>query len=208
MIAAVWFSGAVFAAQPAPVARFSAIVIADSSGTAVGHDPVHLTATGNLLSDEAPSMRAIADPGGDMIADVVLDYAEIADGDVAGLAIVQNGERWISLQTEPITPADLVAVRVHEAGDVAYAGQLLATASLPGSFRNKVEIWIVRKRGEYPFYFAPIEGPWQALASAYRSRFAVECDLSGPPTRIAFQTFDDLVDSIRVPRGGAVADVH
>ncbi|WP_197273694.1 hypothetical protein [Porphyrobacter sp. AAP60] len=85
------------------MARFSAIVITDSAGVAVGHDPVQLTATRNLLSDEAPSMHAIDDPGGDIIADIVIDYAEIADGDVAGLAIVQDGERWITLQTEPIT---------------------------------------------------------------------------------------------------------
>ena len=189
-IAAVCLSGAALAAQPAPVARFSAIVIADSSGGTVTHDPVQLTAAGNLLSDKAPSVHAIYDPGGDMIAEVVLDYAEIADGDVAGLAMMQDGERWISLQTEPITPADLVAVRVHEAGDVAYAGRLLATAPLPGSFGDKVQLRIVRERGKYRFYFAPVDGPWQPLASAHQSRFSIAFDPSGPPTMIALHAFN------------------
>ena len=190
MIAAACLSGAVLAAHPAPVARFSAIAIIDSSGVAVGRDPVELTATGNLLSSAVPSVHAIDDPGGDIAADVVLDYAEIADGDVAGLAIVQDGERWISLQTEPITPADLVAVRVHEAGDVAYAGRLLATAPLPGSYGDKVRLRIERHRGEYRFYFAPIGGPWRPLASAHQSHFTVEFNPSGPPTMIALHAFD------------------
>ncbi|MHA6316432.1 beta-xylosidase family glycoside hydrolase [Altererythrobacter sp. CAU 1778] len=189
-IAAVCLSGAGLAAQPAPVARFSAITIADSSGGTVSHDPVQLTAAGNLLSDRAPSVHAIDDPGGDMTVDVVLEYAEIADGDVAGLAIMQDGERWISLQTEPITPADLVAVRVHEAGDVAYAGRLLATAPLPGSFGDKVRLRMVRERGEYRFYFAPVDGPWQPLASAHQSRFSIAFDPSGAPTMIALHAFD------------------
>lgn len=135
-------------------------------------------------------MHTIDDPGGDMIADIVLDYAEIADGDVAGLAIVQDGERWISLQTEPITPADLVAVRVHEAGDVAYAGRLLVTAPLPGSFGDKVRLRIERQSGEYRFYFAPLGGSWQPLASAHKSRFSIAFNPSGPPTRIALHAFD------------------
>ena len=135
-------------------------------------------------------MLAFDDPGGAISAEVVLDYTEIAEGDIAGLAVWQGSSRWISIQVEPIEPADLVAVRVHEDGDLAFAGRLLATAPLPGSFGDQVRLRLSRIGNGYSFAFAPDRGPWQQIGSVHRSRFTLALDPSGPSPQIVLHAFD------------------
>ena len=100
----------------------------------------------------------------DISAQTLLDYSGLEEGDVAGLAIGQNEQFWMSVQVERIEPADLIAVRWRGGADVQPAGKLIATTALPGSFGQKVRLRIDGKGGNYTMMYASEDGLWQVLA--------------------------------------------
>ena len=150
-------------AEQGPVAHFSAFCADPSDCAAPGATiPVEAT-TAPLWSGEAAGVSqpiAIENFSGR----ATLDFAQLGEGDVAGLALYCDADHWLSIQVERIEPADLIAVRLHDGPGGVTAGRLVYTTALGGSFDHKVRLRIHGDGGEARLLFADQRGLWQVLA--------------------------------------------
>lgn len=112
-----------------------------------------------------PEMAAFAGVPvrGDFTLETELAYRDLADGDVAGIALRGTSGGWISLQLEQITPALLIAVRSHVPGGIDAHGRLLATTAVSGWHEGRIRLRIERRGNMVLFSHAPVDGAWQAL---------------------------------------------
>ena len=118
-----------------------------------------------LWGDGRPGFLGRPAADGPYDASAHLDYSRLEDGDVAGLVLRRDADHWLSVQVERIEPADLIAVRLRDGADSPWAGRLVATTALPGSFEQQVSLRIVSADGGYALHYAGPTGDWIALAS-------------------------------------------
>ena len=104
---------------------------------------------------------------GDFTLETTLAYRDLADGDVAGVALRGADGGWISLQLEQITPALLIAVRSHVLGGIDAHGRLLVTTAVSGWHSGRIRMRIERRGSMVQFSHAPVDGEWQALGPAF-----------------------------------------
>jgi regulation of enolase protein 1 (concanavalin A-like superfamily) len=104
---------------------------------------------------------------GDFTLEATLAYRDLADGDVAGVALRGADGGWISLQLEQITPALLIAVRSHVPGGIEAHGRLLATTAVSGWHEGHIRLKIERRGRMVQFSHAPLDGAWQALGRPF-----------------------------------------
>jgi hypothetical protein len=151
--------------------------------TAQGHQPPHVSAaTWSLpgpaaptsvqgrrtgLSGNEPAFSGTSAPAGDFALETTLIYRNLADGDVAGIALRGTNGGWISLQLEQITPALLIAVRRHVPGGVDAQGKLLATTAVPGWHEGTIRLKIERRGGVLHMAHAAEGGTWQLLGPGF-----------------------------------------
>lgn len=130
--------------------------------------PVPAVVTGTRAGLSAPdaAFTGAPLPAGDFTLETTLAYRDVADGDVAGLALRGANGGWISLQLEQITPALLVAVREHLPGGIDVHGRLLATTAVSGWHQGTIRLRVERRDGRLHFAHAPLAGAWQALGPA------------------------------------------
>ena len=113
-------------------------------------------------------------PGPDFSGRVRLDFANLAAGDLAGLALFHDTDHWLTIQVEPIAPATLIAVRLHDGPGGVTAGRLIYTTALSGSFAGKVRLRIDGSQGKARLMFAEEYGLWQILAEDVPLPFPAE----------------------------------
>ncbi len=104
---------------------------------------------------------------GDFTLETTLAYRDLADGDVAGIALRGAKGGWISLQLEQITPALLIAVRSHVPGGIDAHGRLLATTAVPGWHQGRIRLRIERRGGMVYVAHARVDGEWQELGAGF-----------------------------------------
>ena len=129
--------------------------------------PASVTGSRTNLSGPEPAFSGAEVPPGDFTLETTLAYRDVADGDVAGIALRGTNGGWISLQLEQITPALLVAVRRHVADGIDAHGELLATTAVPGWHEGRIRLKIERRGGVLHFAHARVDGEWQALGAAF-----------------------------------------
>ena len=140
-----------------------------------------LQASRDPLSGKEPAYVRV---DGTDSATALLDYAPLDDGDVAGLAWRADATRWVSIQVEKITPAHLVAVRLHDRAGAMPAGRLVATAPVPGHGAMRVRLSILREPDGLTLRYALPDGEWQVLTRGLDPAFL------GPEARPVVFAFD------------------
>lgn len=129
--------------------------------------PSQVTGNRTGLSASQAAFSGIPVPAGDFTLETTLAYRNVADGDVAGLALRGTNGGWISLQLEQITPALLLAVRQHVPGGIDAHGRLLATTAVSGWHDGAIRLRVERRGGMILFAHAPVDGEWQHLGGAF-----------------------------------------
>ncbi|MXO73183.1 hypothetical protein [Alteraurantiacibacter buctensis] len=119
------------------------------------------------LSASQAAFSGILVPAGDFMLETTLAYRNLADGDVAGIALRGTNGGWISLQLEQITPALLLAVRQHVPGGIDAHGRLLETIAVSGWHDGTIRLWVERRGGLLRFAHAPVDGEWQHLGGPF-----------------------------------------
>ncbi|AKH43223.1 regulation of enolase protein 1 (concanavalin A-like superfamily) [Altererythrobacter atlanticus] len=140
-----------------------------------------ISASREPLWSARPTFLEFPVDGQDFSATALLDYAELAAGDVAGLVARQDADQWISIQVERIEPADLVAVRVRAGKSSPPAGKLVFTTALPGTFKQRVKLRIDADDGRYRLLFAQENGLWQIVAEDVTGPFPPAAPDAQPP---------------------------
>ncbi len=130
--------------------------------------PLPAAVTGRRAGLSAPdtAFAGAPLPAGDVSLEATLAYRDLADGDVAGIALRGADGGWISLQLEQITPALLVAVREHRPGGIDAHGRLLATTAVPRWHQGRIRLRVERRGGMLHFAHAQVGGEWQDLGPA------------------------------------------
>lgn len=143
--------------------------MASAETWSLGNLPLPAGVTGGPanLSAADPAFAGAPLPLGDFSLETTLAYRDVADGDVAGIALRGANGGWISLQLEQITPALLVAVRRHVAHGIDAHGELLATTAVPGWHGGRIRLKIERRGGMLHFAHARVDGEWQVLGPAF-----------------------------------------
>ena len=136
------------------------------------------------LSGAAPALFGRTVPGERFVATTLLDYSTLEDGDAAGLALWRDADRWVTIQVEKITPAHLVAVRLHDRAGAMPAGRLVATVPVPGHGAMHVRLAIRRQGGALRLLYAMPDSPWQVvggdLDAAFLDGYPVDTRGTGP----------------------------
>lgn len=140
---------------------------ASVTGWSLPASPASATGRRANLSGHDPAFNGGPVAAADFILETTLAYADLADGDVAGIALRGANGGWVSLQLEQITPALLVAVRRHVAGGTDAHGELLATTAVPGWHDGRIRLRIERRAGLLRFAHARLDGDWQDLGPAF-----------------------------------------
>lgn len=140
--------------------------VASVAGWSLPASPASVTGRRANLSGQDPAFSGGPVAPGDFTLETTLAYADLADGDVAGIALRGANGSWISLQLEQITPALLVAVRRHVADGIDAHGELLATTAVPGWHQGHIRLRIERRADLLHFAHARPDGDWQGLGQA------------------------------------------
>ncbi|MEO5707156.1 MAG: hypothetical protein ABIT10_01030 [Alteraurantiacibacter sp.] len=116
---------------------------------------------------QATSFSGTPVPAGDFSLTTTLVYQNLADGDVAGIALRGSNGGWISLQLEQITPALLIAVRSHVPDGIDAHGRLRATTAVSGWHQGRVQLKIERRGDTLQFSHAAEGGEWERLGPVF-----------------------------------------